>query len=1237
MDQQESSSTSDLGSQSPKSNAGETSKIPRKSGSQRAGSQIPQSSRIPMKRADVNSNVASRERPGKETAVSKRTAPVDSKTNGTAASTSSKQASNELKELSEPTIPKQSAVSNIPVKGGSKSQKQSGIPRLPLARQDGGDLRGNGASKITEQNQIIDRGNESAMQEEKSTLKREGTGDELRLGKNDATKSKLPKKSSIPKSNIPKTSQPRTSKISNTEVETKVGKTSLIPKTRTTSLKENKTNALSPRREPAEVNITSNTLQRSDSGYGDMDSVSSKEDTPTTEAGNEFSLSRENSKSKIPIKPRTTQGSAKSSRDGTTTDEKKPNADTTKADNIIGDANVLLNSAKGKLETDTKNNNEKGLKVLAKTNESDAVYSEMDKTKAGQKSLNIVERNVENVGDEMKENFENGLETTEDVVTSRTESRESDEEEVKLGVTTGDVTQDKGGKILEQEASTGSLESNKRKIQNGGSLKTSNGLDITKNVSMNGHEKILQDHDEKKDENTDKNNVGVKLQESVSNKKQVESLSEKKSLETVGNVAGNDESKTALRMDTKRAIDIEKQAAVSLERSTSNSEEETAGRKTKQSPRKPPRLSKLLSQNDHENNQELSAEYVRPADILLTKEGDSNNPVISLGDAQAIKVSKDIGLPEEVGQAKEVGVTRKVEPSTAQEVTLVGGPLGTTGGMSLPRGAKEVGLSDEVGHNEGEGVEEQEEPPRRSDNCMQCRMEQSMLDGEDISKIQNDPGFRQYPTFISPRKSLVTCKHHSKQTDDTDIAREQPLVPMASLTTKPGLTLEVLNMSKQEPSEKDANIKGIKSPSEEQSRELPPPLNTTEKLGNPTRNGISRSESLKTPRNTVAYESRQFESKTLPKPKGSHSPLLALSRDKKFAQKTKPSEDIKTALSLEWDDTWTELSPPNFSDDDEECKGKSDDLRDNISPTSVKLMNTNEALDKLKVIQNLIMKEAENRSRKGSEENAGKSTVGSKNPGNDIGNHGAKYESTSNQVSPTLENPGRKASSPTIWDRITDNTTISQDQTTELLNETLAKLKASPKLSSNSLPRRTLSSRSLPGSRQESKEQLLSDGERPVYVYTSSWMNTSGKNSRGSTLSLCSNNRSLPSSRQNLTKEPGLKRSESAAGRMEKENGKRLEPKERKEYRLSDFDEINLSDDMNELRSQKATTPHQTPAGIKNMDGVKPLRRSKRRSKKKSKNTAESMNNMPAYGVSMDDLAEGKTQCQCGGNKCVIS
>ena len=1236
--QRESNSTSDLSTQPRRSSVGETSKIPRKGGPRGPGPQIPQSSRIPLKRADVNSNVANRERSGKETTSNKRTAPADSKTSGIPVNTSSKKTSSELKEPSEPVISKESALSGIPVKGGSKAQQHSGSSRTPFAKQGGGDPQGNVANRTTKQNQNIDKENENAMQGGKSTLKREGTGDELRVAKNDVTKSKLPRKSSIPRSNVAKTSQQKTRNISKTEVETKAAKTSQITKNKTTSLTVNKINVPSYRREtstgPAEETSTSSTLQRSDSGYGDTDSVSSKEDAP--EPGNEFTFSRENSKSKIPRMSSTSRGAAKSSRDGSTSDEKKPMADTKKAESTVADANGLIDGARGKLEKETRNNNEKDFKMAARTYEGNKVCSETDKVwvrknETSQKS-NISEKKVENVTNKTKtsskENLVDGLRTSKDVVTSQTESRGLANKEVELGT-------DNGKQIRDVLDTSGSAGIQKPGIQDGGSCRNIDGLVMQRNVSCGDHKKILND-EKNKGENKDNNNVSIKL-EGVFNKKQVDSTIRKQSTETLASVDNEAESKNGVQKDIKTRNDVEKQASVSSERVTSKSEkeQETVARK-KQSPRKPPRLSKLLAQNESENKQELSD----MRQVWSSKEGNLNKDVISGGNAAVEKpgdtrharsfgMSDGVRLPQDVGQVREVGVVDKVYPSTTQEVSLVGGLVEKTGGVGEP----DVDQTEEVGQLEEEGVEDKEDPPRRSDNCMQCRMEQSMLDGEDIPK--DDPGFRQYPTFISPRKSLIMCKHHAKQKDDMDMPREQPELAMTSTpnTNNQKLNLETLQQ-KREPTAKILSLSSV--------------LNNTERLGNTSRNSSNHSESLKTPKNVV-NESRQVESKILPGPKGTHSPLLALSRDKKFAQNTKTTEDIKTALSLEWDDTGTELSPPNFSDEDEEPGGTSGDLGDNRRP-SVKLMNTNEALDKLKVIQSLIMKEAESRSRKEPEENAGKHAVGSKktgnelvestgkyskNPGNKVGNLGGR-DSSSNQVSPTSENAGRKASSPTIWDRITDNSTISQDQTTELLNETLAKLKASPKLSSNALARRTLSSRSLPGSRHASKEQLLSDGERPVYVYTSSWMNTSGKNSRGSLLSLCSNNRSLPSSRQNLTKEPGLKRSESAAGRMEKENGKRLEPKERKEYRLSNFDEINLSDDMSELRSQKATTPHQTPAVDKNMDGEKPRKKSKR-SKKKSKNTAATTNNLPAYGVSMEDLAEGKTKCQCGGNRCVIS
>lgn len=110
---------------------------------------------------------------------------------------------------------------------------------------------------------------------------------------------------------------------------------------------------------------------------------------------------------------------------------------------------------------------------------------------------------------------------------------------------------------------------------------------------------------------------------------------------------------------------------------------------------------------------------------------------------------------------------------------------------------------------------------------------------------------------------------------------------------------------------------------------------------------------------------------------------------------------------------------------------------------------------------------------------------------------------------------------------------------------------------------------------------------------------------------------------------------------MEKENGKIIEGKEKKEFRLSDFDEINLSDDgIQEMKNQKSNKPSVSPVVEKprnDVQDIKPsLKMSKRR--KKSKNTAATMKNAPLYGVSMEELSDGKTTCQCGGGKkCVIS
>ena len=1209
--QQESSSTSDLSSQQ-RSSTG-TSKIPRKTGPRAAGSQIPQSSRIPLKRADVNSNLASREKSGKETSASKRAAPPDAKASGIPRNTSSKQTLSQSKESREPAIPKQSSVSSIPVKSGNKSAL---ISKIPSPKLDSKDARSSVASNTTEQNQSTDKENEDAMQGEKSTMKREETGDELRNEKNDVVKSKLPRKSNIPKSNITKALQQKTRNNLNPESET-----SQITTNNTTTITDSKMTLSGARREQcggsAGISSTSNTLQRSDSGYGDTDSVSSKEDAPVAETGNEFTLSRENSKSKIPIMSWKGRSVAKSSRDGATADEEKPKADAKKTEGtVVDDASELLNTSREKRE---KNGNvsEADIKTSTRINKGNTICPEIDDLQIHYHETSHVtpehdipgkventsnETNIDNDETSSKGNLVQGLETNNDVML-KTVSRDVENESVEPNAGGGREISNKSGpfngNVVVDTSSRKELVKNE---VNGSEKKRIEKESIPSSVklmaSSDGHEEISNDFQEKKNTN-ENNNVAIKLKEGGVNEQGVHSkLSQRQSTETSKCPDGNAERKITLQKD--------------VNTSKLENGQEPLARKLKQSPRKPPRLSKLLVQNDSENKQEDSSGVMEaPRNVGSNEEGNLNKDISlvadvvnkSAGDGK-VGVTEGVNTPQDL---KEVGAV-----DVCRVPVAVGDMVGKTEGTGQPR---EVVESD-PSHLVEVGDEEKEEPPRRSDNCMQCRMEESMLGDEEISDIKDDPGFRQYPTFISPRKSLVMCKHHAKQKNDTDITSEQPLVPMKTLDHKPELTTKILNLS--ESNKNDTNIVGIKSPIRD--RLLSPVLNNHETLGNTSRTGLNKPS--------------EGESKTLPGPKGSHSPLLALSRDKKFAQNSKPNENIKTALSLEWDDTGTELSPPNFSDDEEDIEGTSGDLEDTRRP-SVKLMNTNEALDKLKVIQSLIMKEAENRGRKESEESAEKYSVGTKNSENEGGSLSRKYDSTSNQGSPTLENPARKTSSPTIWDRITDNSTISQDQTTELLNETLAKLKASPKLSGNALAKRSLSSRSLPGSRQASKEQLVSDGERPVYVYTSNWMNTSGKNSRGSSLSLYSNNRSLPSSRQNLTKELGLKRSESAAGRMEKENGKRYEPKERKEYRLSDFDEVNLSDDLNELKNQKASTPHQTPQGNKTSDGGK-MKKSKR-SKKKSKNTAATMNNLPSYGVSMDDLADGKTQCQCGGNKCVIS
>ncbi|XP_028396545.1 uncharacterized protein LOC114520474 isoform X2 [Dendronephthya gigantea] len=1184
--QQEASQTSDPSTQPRISNAGGGSKIPRKAIPRGTGSQ---SSRIPLKRADVNLNVS--ERPGKEIPVVKKTAPADSKSSRTASNASSKQTS---EEQYDPVVPKPNVTSGIPVKSGKGQQLHPGNSRIPSIKQDGGDPRTSASNKTTEQN--IDKENERATYAGKSTSKREGTGDELRVGKSDVTKSKLPRKSNIPKMTAPKSSQRNNS---NAQVEIQPSKTGQI-KNKTTLVSDQKISIPNVQKgavsgSPEIVSATLNTLQRSDSGFGDTDSVGSKEDTPVTEPGSEFIFSRENSKSKIPRITSKSRMATKPSREAPSRDGKKPEIETIKV---------------GKLETDKSALDDENSLVFNNETSMDVPEDKTDEVEHFNDKLKTEESQVLS-----EENLVRGLESNDDdVVASHTESRSSLNKDVENETPKCDEIGD--------------------------------GITLQKSEDVNAAGIISNDESPGSMLKSENNDSAFSENESKTRK----ATKEKESLE---NLRANDEVSLT---NAKAELEPYKQPIVP--------------RKAKQSPKKPPRLSKLLAQNDSENKLDLAIAETRRENggVLLKQRGNFGRDYYTVEHG----IQNDVALrpaeaKEDLGGKPTQDVEKAIQvKGEVNEDTPVPSMKDMAGGTGQFGNEMEAGVGEEL---EKVGDEEKSDPPRRSENCMQCRMEQSLSDGEEPPVLEDDPGFRQYPTFISPRKSLVMCKHHAKQKNDTDISREQLLPAMTPLAdaksdqkSKPlpqsDKTQQILSLSREESDDKVAKPKEVKSPIGEVLRKISPVLNNVEGLSNITKSDIRRSESLKTSRERMINARRQVHSKTLPGPKGSHSPLLALSRDKKFAQNSKPTEKIRTALSLEWDDTGTELSPPNFSDDDEE----SGDLEDTRRP-SVKLMNTNEALDKLKVIQSLIMKEAESRSRKESDESAGKCTVGVKRNGNrsaentdDVGttrteavngtgtessDFGRKYggsKSTSNQVSPTVEFSGqRKVSSPTIWDRITDSSAISQDQTTELLNETLAKLKASPKLSSNVMAKRSLSSRSLPGSRQASKEQLLSDGERPVYVYTSSWMNRSGKNSRGSSLSLCSNNHSLPSSRQNLTKDltfNGLKRSESAAGRMEKENGKRLEPKERKEFRLSDFDEINLSDDTSELRNQRTSTPRATPGT--EASNERQMRKPKRR-KKKGKNTAAKMNNLPAYGVSMEDLAEGKTKCHCGGGKCVIS
>lgn len=110
-----SSSTSEWSSTQRDTSEVGSSSIATKPASRNVGSQIQQSSRLPLKRADVSSN---RDRSDKENnAKNNRTTTADSKISGIPRSTSKKQVSNESKEPHEHAMTKESMGSGISVKG----------------------------------------------------------------------------------------------------------------------------------------------------------------------------------------------------------------------------------------------------------------------------------------------------------------------------------------------------------------------------------------------------------------------------------------------------------------------------------------------------------------------------------------------------------------------------------------------------------------------------------------------------------------------------------------------------------------------------------------------------------------------------------------------------------------------------------------------------------------------------------------------------------------------------------------------------------------------------------------------------------------------------------------------------------------------------------------------------------------------------------------------------------------
>lgn len=1282
-DQQVEHLESDLTDETRRTGASATSKIPRKQTTNARSTGL-QSSRIPLKRRDVNSNMTANgyEKTGNESRVTKRSAPESQSSGTPLKQTNVKKRTDGSRTTSgtNESVSNSGSSSNIPVRSyGSRPQHHPVSSKIPQPKQRS--TRVNMNSKLNDEDKgqeesvLKENDVETAMQAGNQLLKREGTGDEIRVSKFDGTESRLPR-SNIPRAHVSKTDQRKLNDIEDnqrrsTTVRSKSNISSndnSLSGTECGKTEQHGVTKLPGNKRPVEVKtagrptVSSRMSQRTDSSHSDTDSVSSKEDA-VVEIGNEFCLSRENSRSKIPIMSRKGRISTKTKGTALSGNE------------ISKPAEVVKKSAeKPKQEALSSNYPDSEEFIRKNTVPLQPKWKSKQEEKTGRHG-SVKERGDPSLTEQQPQ--KNELDVMKSSVGKRPEKDTFSCTEEKFEIRQGTGKRD--GVMPDNQA---------RELtnENQSSMTTQE-----QSASM----KINSPHEESclvtKVNDTENSNV--------------------ENLLMPGDIAGVTNASTCDQSDD------------------SFQTSDCAPMRHVDGSASPERLREFLSEKNRvimsdEDGAEKSGNET--GSNLKGPSGKDNQVSLTLAEKLVSEISEQTD-----SRIFENGICleRKVPQSLCLEKRLEYTGLKNKDNVrcemkgtesenhyALSEKAEQTSRSPELDERLAvSGVDKEEEPVKNFDTCFECRVERKEEDEEFLGGHSGDScsrsNVKRYPTFISPRKSLVLCKYHEKLKSEGDQASDlgKPMVLMSQLTDKNGqlpavcppvsptdTRKDLVQCGRKEVKQKNEknslkNTAGNEVNSSVSKRGAEEPLvhqhtaETTERKNetlvravNPTTPNSEPMLQSSDQGSTVANTTREKNTVDVTVEKGSHSPLLALSRDKKYVsgENLAPHKNVDamiSVLSLEWDDVGTELSTPNVSEEDEdilEPGSKKRDLeREDDRRPSVKLMDTNEALDKLKVIQSLIMKEAENRkmsaeSRRDSVGSAGKYGDSAKESGEEcrVPKNNGKYgkyarslseekrlitsqvnpndDTSSEQVLPKSEVPRREVSSPTIWDRIDDNAT-SQDQTTELLNETLAKLKASPQLSGSAFARRTISSRSLPGSRQASKERLLIDTERPVCVYTSNWMNTSGKNSVASSLSLRSANRSLPSSRQNLAKDPftALKRSESASGCMEKDNGKRSESKEKKGYRLSNFDEM-LSDDGNqELKPQKSNNTTVSPVPEKPVtDGVqskKSIKMSKR--KKKSKNTAEKMKKVPPSEISMEDLAEGKTNCQCGGKNCVIS